>query len=100
MTVNGGGPVVNAITQHGNVFLYDGSLATRRPLPVAWRRVGTILLRTDPGLGPATNEPFSDDPYRNNGTPNVRTPVPERIPPAFRRYQQLRPGLRRVARRA
>ena len=29
-TVAGGGPVVNAVTAHGNVYLYDGSLATRR----------------------------------------------------------------------
>ena len=100
LTVNGGGPVVSATTQHGNVFLYDGSLATRRPLPLAWRRVGSILQRTDPAAGPAANEPPADRPYRNSGAPNVRTPVPERIPPAFRRYRELRPGSRRVAGRA
>jgi hypothetical protein len=36
-TVAGGGPVVNALTAHGNVYLYDGSLATRRDVPPEWR---------------------------------------------------------------
>jgi len=38
-TVAGGGPVVNAVTGHGNVYLYDGSLATRRDVPDEWRPI-------------------------------------------------------------
>ncbi|GAC1308605.1 MAG: hypothetical protein NVSMB19_21910 [Vulcanimicrobiaceae bacterium] len=35
--VGGGGPVVTATTQSGNVYLYDGSLRTRGHLPTPWR---------------------------------------------------------------
>lgn len=38
-TVGGGGALVNAISESGNVFLYDGTLATRRTPPPAWRGV-------------------------------------------------------------
>jgi len=36
-TVGGGGALVNAITGRGNVFLYDGSLASRRAPNAEWR---------------------------------------------------------------
>jgi hypothetical protein len=42
-TVDGGGPVVNAVSTHGNVFLYDGSLTTRRTIPPGWRRLNRTL---------------------------------------------------------
>ncbi|MEO7040090.1 MAG: hypothetical protein ABI186_08695 [Candidatus Elarobacter sp.] len=35
----GGGALVNAISERGNVFLYDGTLATHRATPVEWRPV-------------------------------------------------------------
>jgi len=35
----GGGALVNAISESGNVYLYDGTLATRRAPPPAWRAV-------------------------------------------------------------
>ena len=35
-TVGGGGPLVNVVTQQGRVYLYDGSLATKGPLPQHW----------------------------------------------------------------
>jgi hypothetical protein len=38
-TVDGGGPVVNAVTTHGNVYLYDGSLTSRRVVPTEWQPV-------------------------------------------------------------
>jgi hypothetical protein len=38
-TVAGGGPVVNAVTAHGNVYLYDGALATRQTIPPEWRPI-------------------------------------------------------------
>jgi hypothetical protein len=42
-TVGGGGPVVNAISGHGNVYLYDGALATRQTTPLEWRPVRQAL---------------------------------------------------------
>jgi hypothetical protein len=42
-TVNGGGPLVSAVTAHGNVYLYDGSLTTRHFIPAEWRRISTLL---------------------------------------------------------
>jgi hypothetical protein len=35
--VGGGGPLVNAISGRGNVFLYDGSLNARRTVSAEWR---------------------------------------------------------------
>lgn len=66
-TVGGGGPVVNAVTGHGNVFLYDGTLDTRRALPPDWRTIQQTLHRGD-----ALNGPFNN------------------APGAFRRFRQLR----------
>jgi hypothetical protein len=37
--VGGGGPLVNAISADGDVFLYDGSLRDRRDVPEEWRGV-------------------------------------------------------------
>jgi hypothetical protein len=42
-TVAGGGPVVNAVTGHGNVYLYDGALATRQTIPPEWRPIQQAL---------------------------------------------------------
>jgi hypothetical protein len=36
-TVGGGGPVVTALTQGGNVFFYDGSLRSRRQMAPQWQ---------------------------------------------------------------
>lgn len=44
-TVGTGGPVVNAVTGHGNVYLYDGSLASRRTIPSEWRGVSSAVKR-------------------------------------------------------
>ncbi len=38
-TIEGGGPVVNAVTVEGNIYLYDGTLATRRTVPPEWKPV-------------------------------------------------------------
>jgi len=46
--VDGGGPVVNAMSSHGNVFLYDGSLTTRRVVPPDWRRINATLRPPEP----------------------------------------------------
>ena len=51
-TVGGGGPVVNAVSGHGNVYLYDGSLETRRAVPFEWRTIKqTIQGREGPAPG-------------------------------------------------
>jgi hypothetical protein len=42
-TVGGGGPLVNAISGRGNVFLYDGTLLTRRSAGPQWRAVHEVF---------------------------------------------------------
>ena len=42
VTVGNGGPLVNVVTAHGNIFLYDNALANKR-LPPGWKRIDTIL---------------------------------------------------------
>ena len=37
--LGGGGPLVNAISANGDVFLYDGSLRDRRDVPEEWRGI-------------------------------------------------------------
>jgi hypothetical protein len=74
-TVDGGGPVVNAVSGHGNVFLYDGSLASRRALPAEWRQIRQKMR-------PATLR----------ATAGSAPPPPQAInaPNAFRRFNALR----------
>jgi len=43
--VGGGGPLVNVVTRQGRVYLYDGSLMTRRQLPPHWGQVRAPLER-------------------------------------------------------
>jgi len=42
-TLNGGGPVVTATSQHGDVYLYDGAFKSRPKLQREWRPVGRML---------------------------------------------------------
>jgi hypothetical protein len=42
--VNGGGPLVNAISNHGNVYLYDGSLRGRRSLAPEWQPLMRLFI--------------------------------------------------------
>jgi hypothetical protein len=49
-TIDGGGPVVNAVTAHGNVYLYDGALATRQVLPPEWRPIRQAMSQRQPQL--------------------------------------------------
>jgi hypothetical protein len=42
-TVGGGGPLVNAISRRGNVFLYDGSLQNRRAAGPQWRAMHELF---------------------------------------------------------
>lgn len=37
--VGGGGPLVNVVTRQGRVYLYDGSIMTRRQLPAHWGQI-------------------------------------------------------------
>lgn len=43
LTVGSNGPLVNAISTHGNVYLYDGTLASRRNLAPEWRGVHQLF---------------------------------------------------------
>lgn len=43
LTVGSNGPLVNAISAHGNVFLYDGTLASRRTVAPEWRPVNQLF---------------------------------------------------------
>jgi hypothetical protein len=38
-SVGSGGPLVNALSTHGNVFLYDGTMSSRRALAPEWKPV-------------------------------------------------------------
>jgi hypothetical protein len=49
-TIDGGGPVVNAVTVNGNVYLYDGTLATRQTIPPEWRPVRQAMSVRQPQL--------------------------------------------------
>jgi hypothetical protein len=44
--VGGGGPVVTATTQTGNIYLFDGTLRTRERLGNAWQRPLAMLQRS------------------------------------------------------
>ena len=61
-TIGGGGPVVTATSQTGNVYFYDGSLRTRQNLPAQWQspvaalRAPAVQLHHEPG-GPTSNVP-------------------------------------------
>ena len=61
-----GGPLVNAISTHGNVFLYDGTLATRRiPATADWRPIHQILnaRRRGPAAAPRPPAPHASEPH-------------------------------------
>jgi len=81
-TIGAGGALVNAVTGHGNVFLYDGALANRRAVPPEWRQLFAALQRQAtaaspfsrsegvlPGFGPPRSGPTvpraSDRPVRS-----------------------------------
>jgi hypothetical protein len=42
-TVGGGGPLVNAISGRGNVYLYNGTLLSRRNMNPEWRQVHQLF---------------------------------------------------------
>jgi hypothetical protein len=51
-TINGGGPVVNAVSMHGNVYMYDGTLTTRGAVPPEWQPIVNATRPRDlPGPG-------------------------------------------------
>ncbi len=58
--VSGGGPLVNAVTAHGNVYLYDGSLGTRRFVPLEWRRFNLLLRPPETIAPPGDVTPMRD----------------------------------------
>lgn len=48
-TFDGGGPLVNATSVSGNVYLYDGALASKRRVPAGWRPALVALHSDDDG---------------------------------------------------
>ncbi len=56
-TIGGGGPVVNAVTGRGNVYLYDGALASRQILPPEWRPIRQSLVQTQQPVPPRFQQP-------------------------------------------
>ena len=56
-TVGAGGPLVTAVSARGNVFLYDGSLASRRKVPLAWRQLHNAF-SSNRALRPAQAAPL------------------------------------------
>ena len=98
--VGGGGPVVTATTQTGNVYLYDGTLHTRDRLPAWQQPLATIahpLVRRDiapgmtateaPRIDPALAFPPPRPSERRTSSPHpVRAPrAPHRTAPPPRR---------------
>jgi hypothetical protein len=53
VTVGSNGPLVNAISTHGNVYLYDGTLASRRKLAPEWRGVRQLFTSRRRATAPA-----------------------------------------------
>lgn len=65
-TVGGGGPVVNALTGRGNIYLYDGTLASRPVLPPEWRALRQTQAQRAPTAGapPRFQEPNAFQRFR------------------------------------
>ncbi len=47
-SVGNGGPLVNALSTHGNIFLYDGTMASRRAVAPEWRPVHQLFTHRVP----------------------------------------------------
>jgi hypothetical protein len=66
--IGGGGPLITLSSNHGNVFLYDGSLADRRPaaLSPAWQSMYDLLAanRHIAELKPAAQRPKERAPLK------------------------------------
>lgn len=50
--VGNGGPVVNAASGRGNIFVYDGTLASRREVPPEWRAIRAAFRNGGPAAPP------------------------------------------------
>jgi len=82
--VGNGGPLVNATSAHGNVYMYEGSIVDRRGLASDWRNVTATLVskrRQHQGLGTAATQPKMLPQQRE---PQVKL---DRKPHGFRRIQ-------------
>ncbi|HEY4442126.1 MAG TPA: hypothetical protein VGN14_16830 [Candidatus Elarobacter sp.] len=64
-TYAGGGPLVNAITTHGNVYLYDGSFASRKTVAPDWRPLHQLFERKERSGGQSPRRPPSRDQRRD-----------------------------------
>src|SRR6202011_2379392 len=66
-TVGGGGPLVNAISGRGNVFLYDGTLQSRRAAGAQWKAVHEVFAGRRHGRNAVA--PHAVEPPRPGGVP-------------------------------
>jgi hypothetical protein len=66
-TVGGGGPLVNAISGRGNVFLYDGTLQSRRAAGPHWKAVHDVFAGRRHGRN--ASAPHAVEPPRPGGVP-------------------------------
>ena len=65
-TIGGGGPIVAATSESGNVYLYDGTLRARAGLPAQWKEPSQILER--PQTHPRSGVP------QGRSSPQFRAP--------------------------
>jgi len=93
--VGGGGPVVTATTQNGNVFLYDGTIGTRGRLPAAWRTpletMNQHTIRHDEAPHPAVLAPALPQPRAITTPRPFALPFETPRPASTRRRPEQRP---------
>jgi hypothetical protein len=82
-TLGGGGTLVTATTQSGNVYLYDGTLRAHRNLPAAWHEPEATLRR--PGVRVPVDGPHAIAAPRELPAPG-RTRRPAAATPLERRF--------------
>jgi hypothetical protein len=98
-TVDGGGPVVTATSERGNVYFYDGSLRSRSQLPSQWQGpLGTLqrpaFAPRREAVGPASTVPaLFQQRFPQQYRPRVQptrtkpSPNPPKRFPAFRKFR-------------
>lgn len=78
-TVGGGGPVVTATSESGNVYLYNGSLHSRPSLPLPWRAAAQALDRPEERVRTAApDRVFDRGVFGTPGPQRSAFPVPRR----------------------
>jgi hypothetical protein len=78
--VGGGGPVVNAVSGRGNVYVYDGALASRPVLPPEWRVIRQAITQPFAQRAPVGQRQQFQQPAQ----------LLPQAPPPFQRFRALR----------